>query len=65
VNKGLLSAAKVKEIFTKYPENPTPEDIEAVRLEILSEAFRGLARNDPRVKEILAAEGIDPDAIGI
>ena len=63
--KGLITAKRVREVFAKYPANPTAEDIKAVEKDLLRQALHPLPRTDARVQEILKALGKTPEDIGI
>lgn len=66
VKTGLLSYVEIKATLDKYAALPaTPENIEAMRLELLSKAHVTEAVDDPRIREILTADGIDPESLRI
>ncbi len=66
VRQGLLTAAEFKQVTDKYGALPaTAENIEAMRLELLDKAQIQQAVDDPRIRAILAADGIDPESLRI
>lgn len=66
VRTGILSYVEVREVLKKYETLPaTPENIEALRLELLASAEMTHAVDDPRIRAILEADGIDPEVLRI
>lgn len=66
VRTGILSYVEVREVLKKYETLPaTPENIEALRLELLASAEMTQAVDDPRIRAILEADGIDPESLRI
>ena len=63
---GILSYIEVREVIKKYEAlNATPENIEALRQELLSKAQVSQAVDDPTIRAILEADGIDPETLRI
>lgn len=63
---GILGYLEVKSVIEKYQDKEaTVENIEALRLELLSAAQVSHAVDDPRIRELLAADGIDPETLRI
>ena len=66
VKSGLIGYLEVKGAFEKYKDlEATPENIEALRNELLDAAHVGDAVDDPRIRKILLADGIDPEVLRI
>ena len=66
VKTGLLSYVEIKAVLDKYQNLPaTPENIEAMRLDLLTQAQVPQAVDDPRIRAILIADGIDPESLRI
>ncbi len=61
-----MNRKRFKQVTDKYGALPaTAENIEAMRLELLDKAQIQQAVDDPRIREILTADGIDPESLRI
>lgn len=66
VRSGMLGYLEVKDAFKKYETlEATPANIEALRQELLTKAAIGDAVDDPRIRALLIADGIDPEILRI
>lgn len=66
VRSGALTYVEVSAKLKEYENLPaTPENIEKLRQELLTEAKMTAAVDDPRIRAILIADGIDPETLRI
>jgi hypothetical protein len=66
VRTGATTYIEIRAQMEKYETLPaTPENIEALRQELLSSAKMTSALDDPRIRALLEADGIDPETLRI
>jgi len=66
IREGVLTYVQVQGILQKYASlEPTPANIELARVELLNAAKLTHAVDDPRIRAMLEAEGIDPETLRI
>jgi hypothetical protein len=66
VRSGAMTYIEVTGMMKKYEALPaTLENIETMRQELLTAAKMTSALDDPRVRALLEADGIDPDSLRI
>lgn len=64
IRTGAATYVEIQGVLKKYEALPaTAANIEALRQELLDNAVLADAVDDPRIREMLVADGIDPESL--